>query len=83
MFLKLKNDNVTIKLQGCTGGRKNRNWIQKQDTPLTTIYIEGLMMSCMIDAVEGCDVATAYIPVFSLQTDYKKEIYILKCKGKW
>ena len=49
---------------------------------MTTIYIEGLMMSCMIDTVEGRDVATAYIPGFSLQTDYKKGDIHIKMQGK-
>ena len=33
---------------------------------------EGLMLSCMIDAMEYPDVATAEIPGAFLQTDYYK-----------
>ena len=36
------------------------------------MFTEGLMWSCMIDAMEGRDVATADIPGAFLQTDYYK-----------
>ena len=62
MFLKLKNDEVTIKRHGCTDGRKQQEWLKKEDKTSPTISTEGLMLSCMISAMEGGDVATADIP---------------------
>ena len=62
MFLKLKSDEVKIKGRGCADGRKQRDWISKEDTSSPTVSTEGLMLSCMIDAMEGREVATTDIP---------------------
>ena len=70
MFLKLNNDGVMIKGRVCTYGIKHRDWLYKEDTTFTTVYTEGLMMSCMIDVMEGQDVATADIQGSFLQNDY-------------
>ena len=52
MFLKLKSDEVTIKSRGCADGRKQRDWISKEETSLPTVSTEGLMLSCMIYTME-------------------------------
>ena len=62
MFLKLKSNEVKIKGIGCAGGRKQRDWISKEDTLSPTVYTEGLMMLHMIDAMEGREVSTLDIP---------------------
>ena len=72
MFLKLKSYEVTIKGKGCADGRKHRDCISKENTSSPTVSTEGLMLSCMIGAMEGWEVATADIPVAFLQTDYDK-----------
>ena len=72
MFLKLKSDEVTIKGRGCADKRKQRYWLSKEDTSSPTVTTEGLMISCMIDAMEGRQVATAEIPGDFLQTNYDK-----------
>ena len=72
MLLKLKNDEVNIKGRGFVGGRKKKNWISKEDTSSPTVYTEGLMLSCIIDAIEGPDVANADLIVDFLQNDYNK-----------
>ena len=69
MFLKLKIDEVKIKGRGCTDGRKQRDWLSKEDTLSKTVSNEGLMLSWMIDATEGREAATADIPGAFLQTD--------------
>ena len=68
MFLKLKSDEVTIKGRGCADGRKQQDWISKEDTSSPTMSTEGLMLLCMIDAIEGREVATADIPGAFLHT---------------
>ena len=68
IFIKLKNNEVNIKGQGCAIGRNQRNWLSKENTTFPTVSTEGLMLSCMIDAMEGCDVVTADIPGDFLQT---------------
>ena len=62
MFLKLKIDEVTINGGVFENKRKQRDWISKKDTSSTTVSTEGLMLSCMIDAMEGREVATSDIP---------------------
>ena len=62
MFLKPKSDEVTIKGRGCADRRKQRYWISKEDTSSLTVSTEGLMLSCMIDAMEDQEVATDDIP---------------------
>ena len=62
MFLKLKSDEVTINGRGCTDGRKKRDWLSKEDTSSPTVFTEGLMISRIIDAMKGRNVATAEIP---------------------
>ena len=58
IFLKLKIDEVTIKWIGCADRRKQHYWISKEDTSsltvsIPTVSIEGLILLCMIDAMEG------------------------------
>ena len=53
MFLELKNDEVTIKGRGFGDGRKNRDWLSKEDTSSPTMSNKVLMLLCMIDAMEG------------------------------
>ena len=72
MFLNIKSYEVTIKGRGCADRRKKRDWISKEDTLSPTVYTEGLMQSCMIDAMEGREVATADSLGAFLQTNYDK-----------
>ena len=77
MFLKLKNYEVVIKLIGWADGIKEWNRIYKDDTLSLTMFIEGLVLLLIIDAMEGQDAATADIPGDFLQTEYEKgEIHI-------
>ena len=73
MFQKLKIDEVKIKVIGCAEGRKHQDWLSKEDTLSPNVSTEGLVLSFMIDAMEGQEVATADIPGAFLQTDYDKE----------
>ena len=69
MFMKLKSDEVTIKGR-CAYGRKHRYWLSKENNLPPTVSTEGLMLSCMIDAMESWEVETANIPGAFLHTDY-------------
>ena len=62
MFLKLKSDEVTIKRRGCACRRKHQYWLSKEYTSPATVNTEGIMLSCMIDAMGLRDTATATIP---------------------
>ena len=81
MFLKLKSYEVTIKGRGCADGRKQWDWLSKEDTLLPTVSTEGIMLSCMIDAMEGREVATSDITGAFLQTDYDKGNIHIKLEG--
>ena len=72
MFMKLESEKVTVKGGGYTDGRKQKDWIYKEDISSPTVSTEGLMLSCMIDAMEFQEVATADISGAYLQTDYDK-----------
>ena len=72
MLMKLKSDEVTIKGRGCADGRKQQERVSKEDTSSPTVSTEGLMLSCMIDAMEVREVATTDIPGAFLQTNYDK-----------
>ena len=81
MFLNLKINEVTIKGRGCADGRKHRYWLSKEDKLSPTVYTEGLMLSFMIDAMEGRQVATVDNPGAFLQTDYDKGYIHIKLEG--
>ena len=81
MFLKLKSDYITIKGRGCADGRKQRDWLSKEDTSSPTVSTEYIMLSCIIYAMEGRQVATADIPGASLQDEYNKGDINIKLEG--
>ena len=58
----------SINGRGCSNVRLQKIWMKKEDTTPPTVSIHGLMVSCMIYAKKGRDVATAEIPVAFLQT---------------
>ena len=69
MFLKLKVNEVTIKGRGCADRSKNRYWLSKEDMSSPTVSTKGIMLSCIIDAMEVWEVETADIPGAFLKTD--------------
>ena len=50
-----------IKARACADGRKHRKHLKKDDVSSPTVQQESLIISMMIDAKEGRDVATADI----------------------
>ena len=81
IFLKLKSDEVAIKGRGCADVRKQGDWLSKEDTSSQTVSTEGLMLSCMIDTIEGREVASTNILGAILQTDYYKGDIYIKLEG--
>jgi hypothetical protein len=75
MFLKQKHCGK-IKGRGCADGRKQRLYMNKEDTSSPTVTTEGLLLSCTIDAKEGRDVATADIPGAFMQTDMDATVHV-------
>jgi hypothetical protein len=76
MFLKKKRCG-TIKARGCANGRKQREYTSKEETSSPPVAIEALLFSCIIDAKEGRDVATADIPGAFMQTDMVDTVHMV------
>ena len=71
MFLKQKRNGI-IKGRGCADGRKQRAHTAKEDASSPTVAIKSLLLSCVIDAKENCDVATADIPALLCKPTWMK-----------
>jgi hypothetical protein len=74
MFLKEKRTGI-IKGRGCANGRKQRDYLTKEDTSSPTVAIELVLLSCTIDAKERSDVATVDIPGAFMQTDMEDTVH--------
>ena len=75
MFLKEKRCGK-IKARGCADGRKQRAYIGKEEASSPTVMIESLLLSCVIDAAEGRDVATVDIPGAFMQADMDETVHV-------
>ena len=72
MFLKQKRYDP-IKGRGYADGRKQCDWMTKEETSSHTLTTHALiLLPCMIDAKEGRDVAMTDILRAFLQTEYNK-----------
>ena len=80
MFLKKKHTGQ-IKGRGCADGRRQRLYMQKEDTSSPTVAIESLFISTTLDALERRDVATVDIPGAFMQADMVGDVY-MKLEGK-
>jgi len=82
MFLKEKRDGK-IKGRTVAGGNKQRDYISKEDASSPTVAVESVMLSCIIDAKEGRDVATINIPNAFIQSkvEDEKDQCVIKLRG--
>jgi len=80
MFLKEKQTGQ-IKGRGCADGRRQRLYMQKEDTSSPTVAIESLLISATLDALEQQDVATVDIPGAFMQADMVGIVH-MKLEGK-
>jgi hypothetical protein len=67
LFLTEKRDG-TIKARNVTDGRKQRDWMTKEEAASPTVMLESLMLSIVIDAKEHRDVCVVDIPHAFVQT---------------
>jgi hypothetical protein len=79
MFLKEKRCG-TIKGRGCADGGPQRDYMSKEETSSPTVATEALILSCIVDAAEGRDVATCDIPGAFMQSDMKGKV-VMKLEG--
>jgi len=75
MFLKRKRGGK-IKGRGCADGRKQREFISREEASSPTLSTHALMATCLIDAIECRDIATADIPGAFLQADMDEDMWI-------
>jgi Reverse transcriptase (RNA-dependent DNA polymerase) len=66
---------------GCADGRKQRAYLSKEDVSSPTVWIEAVLLSCVIDAQEGCNVATVDIPGAFMQAE-PDEVLHMKLEGQ-
>ena len=81
MFLKQKRDG-RIKGRGCADGRKQRVYMTKEEASAPTVSTKGLLLTCLIDAMEGRDVASVDIPGIFMQADMEGPDTYMKLEGK-
>eukprot|EP00957_Ditylum_brightwellii_P084697 6439847-Ditylum_brightwellii.AAC.1 len=79
MFLKKKRCGK-IKGRGCADRRKQRTYTPKDDASAPTVATEALMLSCIIDVMEGRDVATVDIPGAFMQAEMDDAVH-MKIEG--
>ena len=75
MLLKQKRCRI-IKGRGCADGRNQRMYMSKEDTSSPTVTTEGLLLSCVIDAKEGRDVAMTEIPGGFMQIEMDDVVHV-------
>ena len=81
VFLTEKRDG-TIKTRNCIDGSSMRVWMTKDHTASPTVGLGSSMSTCVIDAKENGDAATADAPNAFIQTDLTSETVIMKIKGE-
>jgi hypothetical protein len=82
MFLQQKRD-VKIKGRTVAGGNFQRDYISKEDASSPTIYMESVLLSCIIDTEEERDVAVVDVPNGFVQTRVENEndMAFIKIRG--
>ena len=82
IFLKEK-DSGEIKGRACADGRKQREHIEKGEAASSTVSLESIVLTSVIDTEEGRDVAVINIPNAFVQTEMdKNEKVIMKLSGE-
>jgi hypothetical protein len=73
MYLKQKHYRK-IKGCGCADYCKQQDYVMKEDSSSLTVSLKALMLSCAINAREGCVMATADIPGVLMQTNMDQTV---------
>ena len=68
LFLVKKRDG-TIKARHCANGSIQRSWISSENVASPTVATESVLLSAIINAEEGCDVAVTDVPNAFIQTE--------------
>ena len=76
MYLKRKNCG-RIKGRGCADGRKQRNTINKHEATSPTVSTEAVLVTCMVDALKGREVAIIDIPGAYLHAEMNDVVFVM------
>jgi hypothetical protein len=71
IFLSEKKDG-SIKAQHCTNGSTQRSYMEREEVSSLMVSTESTMLTSVIEAVEGRDVATCDIPNAFIQTEVEE-----------
>ena len=72
LFLNEKRDG-TIKARFCANGSTQREYMNREDTSSPTVSTEAILLTGVIEAEEGREVATCDIPNAFVQTEVEKK----------
>ena len=81
IFIKEKRDG-TLKGRTCTDGRKQHGHVSKEDAASPTVSLEAVLMTCVLEAREKCDVAIIDIPNAFVQVEWQGETVLIKLRGR-
>ena len=83
IFLTKKRDG-SIKARTCANGSVKRKYTTKQEATSSIVTTEGLLTTCVVDAKQGRNIITLYIPNAFVQTPLleSNEQIIMKMNGK-
>ena len=81
MFLTQKRDG-RVKSRHCADGRKQHDYIKKEDAASPTVALESILIMAAIDAHEGRGVAVIDIPGAFLHAEQDDKNVIMKLTGK-
>ena len=74
--LVTKKRNGTVKGRSCANGKKQRRYISKEEVTSSTVQLESLMLSILIDSYQGRNVATADVKGAYLLSDMKDFVVV-------
>ena len=75
MFLKRKRCSK-IKGHGCADGRKQRAYITKEDSTAPTVSTEAVILTAVIDAMEGRNVVVLDVPGAFMQAENDELVHV-------
>ena len=76
MFLKESRDG-SIKARGCADGRSTREYMTKSETNSPMVLLEAMLLSCMIDAKKGRNLAVTNIPGAFLHANMEQDVHMM------
>ena len=81
IFLTEKRDG-RIKARACANGSKQREWMSREESSSPTVSLPAVVLTSVIDAHEGREVAIIDIPNAFVQTENSGEIVFMKIRGE-